>query len=231
MDYGLWIMDYIIKFWINTITYHSLTALIEAHYLPCIAYFAALDRATEIVLEKNEYYVKQSYRNRCHIISARGKETLIVPLTSKHGKILISEVRIDYSQKWLNNHWRTIRSAYGNAPFFEHYADELEKTLFKRTTLLYDLTLDLLSMCLKWLKWEKTIKESEKFEKTPPASIFDLRSALNPKDDGDLSLFYLPITYHQVFGNTFVANASVIDLIFCMGPEAPNIIRASAAPK
>ena len=171
------------------------------------------------------------YRNRCHIISARGKETLIVPLTSKHGKIFISEVRIDYSQKWLNNHWRTIRSAYGNAPFFEHYADELERTLFKRTTFLYDLTLDLLSMCLKWLKWEKAIKESEKFEKTPPASIFDLRSALNAKDDGKLSRFYLPIAYRQVFGNTFVANASVIDLIFCMGPDASNIIRASAAPK
>ncbi|HEX6889161.1 MAG TPA: WbqC family protein [Chryseolinea sp.] len=208
-----------------------MTTLIELHYLPCIAYFAVLDQASEIVLEKNEYYVKQSYRNRCHIISARGKETLIIPLTSKHGKVFISEVRIDYSQKWLNNHWRTIRSAYGKAPFFEHYEEELAKTLFKRTTFLYDLTHDLLSMCLKWLKWEKVIKESEKFEKTLPPSVFDLRSAINAKDDGNLSRFYLPITYRQVFGNTFVANASVIDLIFCTGPEASKIIRASAAQK
>jgi len=89
----------------------------------------------------------------------------------------------------------------------------------------------LLSMCLKWLKWEKIISESEKYEKTPRASVFDLRSALNAKDDGNLSRFYLPITYRQVFGNTFVANVSVIDLIFCTGPEASNIIRASAAPK
>ena len=208
-----------------------MTAQIEVHYLPCIAYFAALDRASDIVLEKHEYYVKQSYRNRCHIISARGKETLIIPLTSKHGKVYINEVRIDYSQKWLNNHWRTIRSAYGNAPFFEHYADELERTLFKQTTFLYDLTHDLLSLCLKWLNWEVSIKESEKFEKNAPASVFDLRSALNAKDEGSLSPFYLPITYHQVFGSTFVANASVIDLIFCTGPEASKIIRASAVQK
>jgi hypothetical protein len=122
-------------------------------------------------------------------------------------------------------------SAYGNAPFFEHYSDELEKTLFKRTTFLYDLNRDLLSMCIKWLNWEKVIKETEMFEKTLPPSVLDLRSALNAKDDGNLSRFYLPITYRQVFGNTFVANASVIDLIFCTGPEASKIIQASAAQK
>jgi len=75
------------------------------------------------------------------------------------------------------------------------------------------------------------IKESERFEKTPPTSVFDLRSALNSKDDGNLSQFYLPITYRQVFGNRFVANASIIDLIFCMGPEASKIIKASAVQK
>jgi hypothetical protein len=207
------------------------TVLIEAHYLPSIAYFAALQQASEIVLEKHEYYVKQSYRNRCHIVSARGRETLIVPLTSKHGKVYINEVRIDYNQKWLNNHWRAIRSAYGKAPFFEHYADELERQLLRRQTFLYDLTHDMLSMCLRWLKWDAVIKESEKFEKTPSASVFDLRSALNAKDETNLSQFYLPVTYRQVFGNTFVANASVIDLIFCTGgPEASRIIRASVPP-
>ena len=204
-----------------------MVALIESHYLPSIAFFAALCEANEVVLEKHEHYLKQSYRNRCHIVSAQGKETLIVPLTSKHGKAPISEVRIDYSQKWLNNHWRTITSAYGKAPFFEHYADELEKQLFRQPIFLYDLTRDLLSMCLKWLKWGTTIKETEKFEKPAPASVLDLRSALNAKDQTNLSQFYLPISYRQVFGNTFVANASIIDLIFCMGPEASRIIRAS----
>lgn len=204
------------------------SVLIESHYLPSIAYFAALREAKEIVLEKHEYYVKQSYRSRTHIISANGKETLIVPLTSKHGKVYITDVRIDYSQKWLNNHWRTIRSAYGKAPFFEHYADELEKQLFKQPTFLYDLTHGLLSMCLKWLKWGMPISESEKFEKVPTGSVFDLRSVLNAKDETNLSKFYLPVPYRQVFGNTFVGNVSVIDLIFCTGPEASGIVKASS---
>jgi hypothetical protein len=31
-----------------------------------------------------------------------------------------------------------------------------------------------------------------------------------------------------VFGSTFVENMSLVDLIFCRGPQAPGIIRASS---
>ena len=56
-------------------------------------------------------------------------------LTDKHGKIAIKDVRIDYSQKWLNNHWRTITSAYRNAPFFEYYADDLHDNSIQATDI------------------------------------------------------------------------------------------------
>jgi hypothetical protein len=208
-----------------------LNALIETHYLPSIAYFAAVHSANSITLEKHENYTKQTYRNRCHIVSSQGKEKLIVPLTSKHGKVLITDVRIDYDQKWLNNHWRGIRSAYGKAPFFEYYQDDLEKVLFRKPQFLYDLNLDLLSMCLKWLKFGMTIKESESYVKTPSLDVLDLRSALNPKNEENLQHFFQPATYHQVFGNTFVKNASIIDLIFCEGPEAARIVQMSTIGK
>ena len=208
-----------------------MTALIETQYLPSVAYFSAIQNFQEIILEKHEYYVKQTYRNRCHIISARGKEKLIIPLTSKHGKALITEIRIDYSQKWLNNHWRTIQSAYGKAPFFDHYSEELERILFKRIVFLYDLNYDLLSMCLRWLKKNVTIKESSAFERDPEGTVLDLRSAINPRNEENLQYFYQAVNYHQVFGSRFVANASIIDLIFCEGPGAAKIVRESAISK
>lgn len=185
----------------------------------------------EIILEKHEHYTKQTYRNRCYIISAQGKEKLIVPLTFKHGKVFITDVRIDYDQKWLNNHWRTIRSAYGKAPFFEHYCDDIEKVLFRKFTFLYDLNYNLLSLCLKWLKWDRTIKESLSYEKAPALPVLDLRSAINLKKPENLQNFYSPVNYHQVFGNTFVVNASIIDLIFCEGPGASQIVQASTVAK
>ncbi|MBL0741628.1 WbqC family protein [Chryseolinea lacunae] len=208
-----------------------MTALIETQYLPPVAYFAALRAAHEIVLEKHEHYEKQTYRNRCYINTARGQETLIVPTTAKHGKVVITEVRVDYTQKWLNNHWRTLQSAYGKAPFFEYYSEDLEKILFKRHSFLYDLNYELLSMCLRWLKWDVSVKESLSYTKLPDQPKSDLRSAINPKKAANLSRFYQPAKYYQVFGNTFAENLSIVDLIFCEGPEAARIVQVSTVVK
>jgi hypothetical protein len=207
------------------------TSLIELQYLPPIAYFSALQRSSEILIERHEHYVKQSYRNRCYINTVHGVVPLIVPLTAKHGKVLITDVRIDYGQKWLNNHWRTIRSAYGNAAFFEYYSDDLERVLFRKHIYLYDLNLELLSMCLKWLKRQVELKETLSYAKIPSMPVHDLRSVINPKKTEHLSRFYQPAPYKQVFGNAFAENLSLIDLIFCAGPEAAGIVELSSHSK
>ncbi|MDH4090664.1 MAG: WbqC family protein [Cyclobacteriaceae bacterium] len=208
-----------------------MTALIETHYLPSIAYFAAIQGVPEITLEKHENYVKQTYRNRCNILSAQGKKNLIVPLTFKHGKVLITDVRVDYGQNWLKNHLRSIQTAYGKAPFFEHYREDLEKALLTKPVYLYDLNYKLLSMCLKWLNLDVTIRESLAYEKLTSNDVLDLRSAIMLKKTENIQYFYRPESYQQVFGNTFAANLSVIDLVFCEGPGAVQVVRASAIAK
>lgn len=206
------------------------SVLIEAQYLPPIAYFAALQSCDEIVLETHEHYIKQTFRNRCVINTTQGRADLIVPLTSKHGKTAISNVQIDYTQKWLNNHWRTIQSAYANAPFFEYYADDLHQILFKKHNFLFDLNRELLSMCLKWLKWPKPVKVSLAYEKFT-TDVMDRRSHINPKKTKLLKDFFTPVPYTQVFGSTFEENLSIIDLVFCVGPSAASIIRDSTVVK
>ncbi|MBL7859229.1 MAG: WbqC family protein [Cyclobacteriaceae bacterium] len=204
------------------------TALIEAHYLPSVAYFSALQTFDEVMLERHENFVKQSYRNRCYINTSNGTEMLIIPLTQKHGKVLITDIRIDYSQKWLNNHWRTIQSAYGNAPFFEYYEHDLHQLLFRKFETLYELNLHLLTLCLRWLKWTIPVKESLAYNKEVLSPMVDLRSAINPKKTHHLDHFYKPVPYQQVFGNMFVPGLSVLDLVFCQGPESGRILRASS---
>ena len=206
-------------------------ALIEVHYLPSVAYFAALADTKGIILERHEHYVKQTYRNRCHVNTSQGVSTLIVPVTTNHTKTLITDLRIDYSQKWVNNHWRTIRSAYGKAPFFEHYADDLEKVLYSKHEFLYDLNVRFLSLCLKWLKWGIPVTETLSYEPAAQPDAIDLRSQINSKKPDNLSNFFRPSSYTQVFGNAFVENMSLIDLISCEGPEAGRRIQASAMRK
>ena len=175
--------------------------------------------------------MKQTFRNRCRINTSNGEKHLIIPVISSRQERRIIEVRLDFTQKWLNNHWRTIQSAYGKAPFFDHYSDDLHQILFKKVGFLYELNYMLLSMCLKWLNWDIPLKETEYYAQSMPNDVLDLRSAINPKKLEQCHQFYYPVTYNQVFGNTFVENLSLIDLIFCEGPEASKIIQASAVQK
>jgi len=204
-----------------------LKLLIESHYLPSIAYFSLLTRFDTLMLEKQEHYVKQTYRNRCYINTTHGVDTLILPLTAKHGKTAICDVKIDYSHKWVNNHWRTLMSAYGNAPFFEFYSDDLHRILHRRFDFLYDFNLELLTLCLKWLRFNINLEETLSYETDYMSDVKDCRSLINPKEGSYLDEWFKPVPYQQVFGNAFVANLSIVDLIFCCGPEAGSIVKAS----
>jgi hypothetical protein len=201
--------------------------LIESQYLPSIAYFSAVTAGDEILIEMHENFQKQTYRNRCYINASQGPIPLIVPLVNASGKVLIKEVRIDYSQRWLNNHWRAIQSSYGKAPFFEYYSDDLHDVLFRKFDSLFDLNSTLLTLCLKWLKCKITVRGTLAFEKSPAQPIYDLRSTISPKNSERQDEFYEAAIYQQVFGNKFVPNLSLIDLIFCEGPGARDIVQAS----
>jgi hypothetical protein len=203
------------------------TILLETQYLPSIAYFSAIASANEALIEAHENFQKQTYRNRCYINTSQGPIPLIVPLLNAGSKTLITEIEVDYSQRWQNNHWRAIQSSYGKAPFFEYYSDDLHALLFKKFNRLFDLNSALLTLCLKWLKIKIPIRGTFEYEKSPLQPIYDQRSTISPKNPECLHQFYEPAIYQQVFGNKFVENLSLIDLIFCEGPGALGIVHAS----
>jgi WbqC-like protein family len=204
-----------------------LNLLIDLHYLPPLEYFCVLQQFNHVEFERFENYIKQSYRNRCYIKTSQGVEMLIVPLTAKHGKTLIKDVRIDYSQKWQNNHWRTIETAYRKAPYFEYYAEDLKTILYHHHNFLFDLNLELLSFCLKCIRMNPSLSVSVSYEKIPPSHVFDLRSQINPKKPSLDRNFYKSVPYYQVFGSGFAENLSLIDLLFCEGPRATSLLISS----
>lgn len=201
--------------------------LIELHFLPAIEYFCALQSFDEIILERQENFVKQTFRSRCHILGSGGTSRLIIPLVAEHRKTPITDVRIDYNSRWHVTMWRTVESAYAKAPFFEHYAGDLKAELFAQHETLYTLNRNLLSMCLKWLRWQKQISESVAYEKTVPAGVLDMRNVISAKKDFRDREIYRPAPYQQVFGSNFAPNLSLIDLVFCEGPNATALIKAS----
>jgi hypothetical protein len=202
-------------------------AVIDLHYLPCLEYFACLLKYSNVYIEAHENYQKQSYRNRCHILTASKVAILSVPVLKGNSKQLIRDVQIDYDQKWLTDHWRSISSAYGKAPFFEHYADFFEKIYTKKYKYLFELNAELLTNCLSLLKLRQKIEYTEVYKNSAETALDDLRSAIHPKKEFKNNKLYTPVRYRQNFGNNFVSNLSIIDVLFCEGPRSLEIIRQS----
>ena len=197
---------------------------IDLQYLPSLEYFCALLKHDTIVVEAHEYFEKQSYRNRCKILTTNKIDVLTVPVKNGNTKVLIRDLRIDYHQDWTRRHWGAIHSGYGKSPFFEFYADYFRILLEKKPDFLFDFNMDLLTICLKLLRLEKTIIFTEKYEKDVEN---DFRGQIHPKKTYQENQLYQPVKYRQNFGNEFESNLSILDLLFCQGNQALKILQES----
>ena len=224
---------------------------IELHYLPCLAYFAALLPRAEVRLEAHETYQKQSYRNRCYVQGPHGVTRLTVPVRESRRGLPVRQVRIDDYPRWPRDHWRTLEAAYRKAPFFDHYAGGFEKILgtpIDWTTgapmgspidalegsppgqsflFLFDLNLALLTLCLQLLGAPPRLTRTLTYQPAGETAGHDLRDVIHPKKPAFVAETYHPVAYQQNFGRTFAPNLSILDLLFCAGPAARHILRQS----
>jgi len=191
------------------------TILLETHYFPCLEYMATIATAEMVFLEAHENFIKQTARNRCYIRTSNNVLRLSVPVVSQ-APCSIQNVAIDTSQNWQNQHWRSICSAYGKSPFFAFFKDDLQGFFEKKYESLWEWNLDLLTFCLKTLRIPTKIGISKSYEKMPVEPILDKRA----KFDSTKACIDMPKSYFQVFGNDFVKNLSILDLLFCEGTHA-----------
>ncbi|MDD4490278.1 MAG: WbqC family protein [Paludibacter sp.] len=189
-------------------------------YLAPIEYYRVLANVDEVLLEQHEFYVKQSYRNRCVIATANGLMDLTIPVEKfENGKTRIRDVRISYHGNWQLQHWRSIASAYNSSPFFEYYMDDLIVFYEKRWNFLWDFNVEIQQKILELIDLQPVIRLTEIYSKDLSDRIKDLRSVIHPKKKL-VSEHTQP--YYQVFVHKygFQPNLSVLDLLLNMGNEA-----------
>ena len=98
-------------------------------YLAPIQYYTKLLCGDVIYIEKYDNYIKQTFRNRCSILSANGVMSLSIPVEHQKGeKCLTRDIKIAEHGNWQHLHWNAIVSAYNSTPFFEYYCDFLTLT-------------------------------------------------------------------------------------------------------
>lgn len=196
------------------------SCLVDLYFFPSIAYFKEIKNFDGLTIEANDSFVKQTYRNRAHVLGPNGFIQLFIPVEKAQSKQFYKDVKIDYTEDWIRKNYHTLKSAYSNSAFFDDYYYFIEQIINKKETYLFDLNLSLLNFCFKVLDFSKIINQTETFnltyttEKDLREVVLGKRKKIEDWRQNDIK------SYHQMFGNKFVNNLSILDLMFNCGPES-----------
>lgn len=193
----------------------------SVQYTGNIFFYYLLNKYPQIKIERFEYYIKQTLRNRMYILTSNGVMPLIIPVIHKHSKEYIYQKEICYKEKWYKKHYTAIVSAYKKAPYFEHYAEEiLGYLIHPEDQYLFEFNIRLIRKILEILNITTQIHFTHHYQNIYPV---DYRTYL----DAPASLpSTLEKPYLQVFADRFPfhKNLSILDIIFNLGPYAKEYI-------
>tara|TARA_B110000003_G_scaffold150939_1_gene151772 strand:- start:35267 stop:35881 length:615 start_codon:yes stop_codon:yes gene_type:complete len=193
------------------------TNLIPTAYFGPIKHQSIIAQS-DCIIEKNEFFIKQSLRTRCDINGANGIITLKVPRYRKNSsKTPIKDIKINYDHPWQKEHWKSIKSAYQSSPFFEYYCDELIPFFETKYSFLIDLNMETQEKLIEIIGLENRLSTSDDFK---PYSDNDWRKSSFISSNNITK-------YEQVFSsnNKFVPDLSILDLLFNLGPETDQFLK------
>lgn len=197
--------------------------LYHSSYLAPVEFYSLLASEKEIYLDKNEFFEKSTYRNRCRIMSANGVLDLIIPVVKGASlRMKMKDVKISAHDNWQQKHWRALNAAYSSSPFFEYYADDFEAVYKKNWEYLWDFNEELQNVVLELIDLEKypiLLPKEQSFNE-----IFDIRNKIVPQNNSNFNNF---TSYFQVFESKFgfTPGLSIVDLLFNMGTESILLLR------
>lgn len=202
-----------------------MTLYLSSAYLAPIEYYTKLASSENVLIEKYDNYTKQTYRNRCTILSANGAMPLSIPVEHQKGeKCLTKDIRIADHDKWQHLHWNAIVSAYNSTPFFEYYRDDFYPFFHNQFEFLFDFNEQLREMICALLDIDVShIRYTNEYVSDVLPSDQDFRDVIHPKKDWQtLDTNFKAHTYYQVFDQKFgfTPNLSIIDVLFNMGNES-----------
>jgi hypothetical protein len=195
--------------------------LLSTASFPNLEYFAVIAAAEEVWLEASETYARQSYRNRYYIAGPENRQMLVVPVIRPQGNHTpIQEVIPDSRVPWQRNHLRAIETAYNRSAYFLYYRDVTEALFNCQNLSLLQWNSRVLRHLLEILRIDAVIHHTEIFEEKPERFI-DLRNDIHPKKEARLFKTSME-PYFQPFSPKygFIANLSILDLIYNQGPHA-----------
>ncbi|MCK5677301.1 MAG: WbqC family protein, partial [Flavobacteriaceae bacterium] len=88
--------------------------ILQPTYFSPIIQYVVMAQMDGLKFEIEDNFQKQTYRNRCYIYGANGKQLLVVPLVHSkiHTRQKTKDVKIENSFLWQKLHFRSLQTAY-----------------------------------------------------------------------------------------------------------------------
>lgn len=177
-------------------------------------------------LAQDEYFQKQTYRNRFDILTGNGVQTLTIPVESTGGeRKLLRDIRISLEYNGKKT-LQAIRSAYGNSAMYDFIEHELEELFLKEEKFLFDFNMKAHDWSCRWFLTipkerlveskildERLIESKIPEERLAEPKILDERWKVKGTRPVELK------SYPQVFADRFPfeKDLSILDAIFNLG--------------
>ncbi|TVZ55715.1 WbqC-like protein [Lutibacter sp. Hel_I_33_5] len=186
-------------------------------YFSPISQYSELLKFDTINFEIEDNFQKQTYRNRCYIFGANGKQLLNIPIkhSNKEGKKKTKDTLVENAFPWQSQHLKSLQTAYRSSPFFEFYEDDLLPIFSKKYKFLLDVNIDTYSFLKDALQLETEFKKTNEY-KVNSENDFRYLAEVKQKTPNN------PKKYIQIFDDKhgYISNLSMLDLLFMEGPNA-----------
>lgn len=216
--------------------------VLQSNYLPWKGYFDLIRRADLFVFYDDVQFTKNDWRNRNKIKTPAGADWISIPCGTNL-KRLIQEVQPSNAD-WQSGHWRRITEGYGDTPYFNLYKPFFEDFYLGRTwTNLSELNQYLIRhIAQDMLGIQTTFEQSSKYSpdgvrqdrlldllrKTgateylsgPAARAYISEETFQEANIKLTWMNYGPYPEYRQPYPPFVHEVSIIDLLFCEGPDA-----------
>lgn len=234
-----------------------IVAIHQPNFFPWLGYFDKIALADVfVVLDSVQFPKKQgNWMNRVQILVQGEPRWLTVPVDrSYHGLRAVYDMRIADDRQWRDRSMKSLRAAYGKAPYFERVVDVVQGLVCSEQTLLADYNLAAIEALVdRFVPVPATLVRSSELGVTGSATdlLITITKAVGGttylcgggantyQDDArfaeeGLTLRYQdfePPDYEQLGSANTVKGLSVIDALFNLGfAGTASVLEASREP-
>ena len=224
----------------------STVVVLQSNYIPWKGYFDLIHDADVFIFYDDLQFTKNDWRNRNKIKTSIGSKWLSIPVGTSANR-LICEVALD-DAGWQRSHWDSLRQQYEKRPYFKLYRSFFESVYLGKQWknlselnqfLIRHISHEILKISTQFLDSREFELDGQKLDR-----LLDLvvKSKATRYVSGPAAKDYIQPERFEALGidlvwkdysnypeypqahPPFEHGVTILDLLFNVGPEAPQYI-------